>query len=171
MFDKMVALKKELSALLKSQRSDKGKISYLPLLIKAASLSLKQYPSLNATVNKEATEMIFHHNHNIGIAMDTPKGLIVPVIERVQDKSIFEIAADLAQLQADAMSGNISEKQLRGGTFSLSNIGMFKMLNSYNSRGYHPLHDYPTIIPPSLIHPLLVNYVQALSEEPMLCQC
>lgn len=156
-FDKMIALKKDLSTLLKSQNSGNAKISYLPLLIKAASLSLKRHPALNATVNKEATEMVLHHNHNIGVAMDTPKGLIVPVIERVQDKSIFEIASDLAKLQvfqmnssvltnllrefichisylssqADAISGNISEKQLRGGTFSLSNIGKLQFIFFY----------------------------------------
>ena len=99
-FDKMIALKRDLSVLLKSQQpGGNGKISFLPLLIKAASLSLRRHPTLNATVNKEATEMILHHNHNIGVAMDTPKGLIVPVIERVQDKSIFEIANDLVKLQ------------------------------------------------------------------------
>jgi len=110
-FDKMIALKRDLSLLLKSQSQSQqpssngnGKISFLPLLIKAASLSLRRHPTLNATVNKEATEMILHHNHNIGIAMDTPKGLIVPVIERVQDKSIFEIANDLVKLQVRLLS-------------------------------------------------------------------
>lgn len=99
-FDKMISLKRELSILLKSQHpNSSGKISFLPFLIKAASLSLQRYPVLNATVNKEATEMILHHNHNIGVAMDTPKGLLVPVIDRVQDKSIFEIASDLTKLQ------------------------------------------------------------------------
>jgi 2-oxoisovalerate dehydrogenase E2 component (dihydrolipoyl transacylase) len=85
---------------LKSHFSKRGvKISYMPLLIKATSMALKQYPMMNATVNSDVTEMIYHENHNIGIAMDTPKGLVVPVIKQVQNKSVFEIAYELNQLQ------------------------------------------------------------------------
>ena len=129
MFDKLIDLRNELNILLKS--SGKGsdlsfpvnKISFLPILIKITSLSLSKYPILNSTVNKEATEMIQHVNHNIGVAIDSPKGLIVPVIKNVQNKTIFEIAADLNRLQEDAKNGTLKESDLKHGTFSLSNIG------------------------------------------------
>jgi len=98
-------------------------MSYMPIIIKACSLALKQYPQLNATVNAEATELTIHANHNIGIAMDTPKGLIVPVVKGVQDMSIIDIAAELNKLQEAAAKGTLTEAQLQGGTFSLSNIG------------------------------------------------
>lgn len=95
-FDNMKLLRSEL----KSQFGKVGvKISYMPLLIKATSLALLQFPMLNASVNSEVTEMTYHANHNIGVAMDTAKGLVVPVIREVQNKSIFEIARELAALQ------------------------------------------------------------------------
>lgn len=75
------------------------KLSYMPLLIKATSLALTKFPMLNATVNADVTEMIYHGQHNIGVAMDTPKGLIVPVIKGVQQKSVIEVASELSLLQ------------------------------------------------------------------------
>jgi len=99
------------------------KLSYMPLLIKATSLALIQYPMLNATVNADVTEIVYHSQHNIGVAMDTPKGLIVPVIKSVQSKSIVEIALELNLLQDAASKSTLTETQLSGGTFTLSNIG------------------------------------------------
>lgn len=99
------------------------RLSYLPFIIKATSLALLKYPRLNATVNADCTETIYHHRHNIGIAMDSPKGLLVPVLNDVQSKSIFEIAADLVRLQDLVSTGKITENYLQGGTFTLSNIG------------------------------------------------
>lgn len=119
-FDKLKKLRNDL----KVQAAARGvKLSYMPIMIKATSMALLQFPMLNATVNAEVTEMTYHANHNIGIAMDTPRGLVVPVLKQVQNKSILEIAADLGQLQEAAMNGTITEAQLSGGTFSLSNIG------------------------------------------------
>ena len=99
------------------------KLSYLPFVLKAASLALKQYPMLNATVNADVTEVVHHASHNIGVAMDTPNGLVVPVVKGIQNKSIFEISHELAALQEKAVAGKLTEKDLQGGTFSLSNIG------------------------------------------------
>jgi 2-oxoisovalerate dehydrogenase E2 component (dihydrolipoyl transacylase) len=99
------------------------KLSYLPFVIKAASLALTQFPMLNSTVNADVTEVVYHANHNIGVAMDTPNGLVVPVLRAVQNKSIFEISQELTALQEKAVTGKLTEKDFQGGTFSLSNIG------------------------------------------------
>lgn len=99
------------------------KLSYLPLLLKAMSLALHDFPVLNASVSKDETSVTYHGEHNIGVAMDTPKGLLVPCIKGVQGKSVFEVALDLKELQALAMAGKLGEKQLTGGTISLSNMG------------------------------------------------
>ena len=99
------------------------KVSIMPLIIKATSLALLQFPMLNATVNNDCSEMTYHSSHNIGIAMDTANGLVVPVIRSVQNKSIFEIARELNALQEAALDGRLVEQQLSGGTFTLSNIG------------------------------------------------
>lgn len=116
--DSLIKLRKDLK-----ESNSSAKISFMPLLIKAASLALLHYPMLNATVSPDASEMIHHANHNIGIAMDTSKGLVVPVIKGCQNKSVFDIANDLNALQTAALNGTITEAQLSGGTFTLSNIG------------------------------------------------
>ncbi len=118
--DEMVALR----STLKSSAEKQGlKLSYMPFIIKAASMALQQYPQLNSTVNADVTEVVRHASHNIGVAMDTPNGLMVPVIKAVQTKSIFELAAEMMSLQEKGAAGKLTEKDLQGGTFTLTNIG------------------------------------------------
>ena len=75
----------ELRALLKARLSEKGvAFSYMPVLIKAVSLALAHHPILNSTVDPDCTAVTYRADHNVGVAMDTPQGLIVPNIKRVQ---------------------------------------------------------------------------------------
>ena len=114
----------ETRAELKVEAEKRGiKLSYMPFIIKAASMALEQYPMLNATVSADVTSMTYHANHNIGVAVDTPQGLVVPVIKSVQSKSILEIAQEMAKIQELASTGKLTEKDLQGGTFTLTNIG------------------------------------------------
>jgi 2-oxoisovalerate dehydrogenase E2 component (dihydrolipoyl transacylase) len=99
------------------------KLSYLPILIKAASLALQRFPVLNSTVSEDETSITYLAQHNISLAMDTPRGLLVPNIKSVQDRSIMEIAAELNRLQAAGAANALGAEDLTGGTFSLSNIG------------------------------------------------
>lgn len=94
--DRLILLRKSLKSLGYKRNI---KISYMPIIIKATSLALLQFPMLNATVNEDVSEMIYHVNHNIGIAMDTPSGLVVPVIKQIQKKTILEIAEELNAVQ------------------------------------------------------------------------
>jgi 2-oxoisovalerate dehydrogenase E2 component (dihydrolipoyl transacylase) len=98
-------------------------VTMLCVLIKAASLALEDYPDLNATVDAEVTELRINHEHNLGIAMDTPRGLLVPVIADVRSKSVFDIAKELNRLKELGAAGKLGMQELSGGTFSLSNIG------------------------------------------------
>ncbi|KAJ2633025.1 hypothetical protein H4R22_000798 [Coemansia sp. RSA 1290] len=103
------------------------KMTYMPFFVKAASLALAKYPILNAKVVTqpgEAPSLLLRAAHNIGVAMDTPGGLIVPNIKNVQTKSLLDIAAELKRLAHAGKSGNISSADLKGGTFTLSNVGM-----------------------------------------------
>ncbi|KAJ1935906.1 hypothetical protein FBU59_005232, partial [Linderina macrospora] len=101
------------------------KLSYMPFFIKATSLALAKYPVLNAKVINDGTpKLLYRAAHNIGVAMDTPGGLIVPNIKNVQTKSLIEIAAELQHLVNKGKSGAISGADLKGGTFTLSNVGM-----------------------------------------------
>jgi 2-oxoisovalerate dehydrogenase E2 component (dihydrolipoyl transacylase) len=100
-------------------------ISILPFAIKAVSTALHQYPQLNATYNAEDMSVTYHAAHNIGIAMDTPRGLVVPVIFNCQFKSIADIAADMERFKAVVTSGSckFDAADLQNATFTLSNIG------------------------------------------------
>jgi len=118
--DGMVQLRGDLKA---SAEAQGLKLSYMPFMIKAASLALMQYPQLNSTVNADVSEVVHHASHNIGVAMDTPNGLMVPVIKGVQNKSIFELAAEMMQMQEKGAAGKLTEADLTGGTFTLTNIG------------------------------------------------
>lgn len=104
-----------------------SKLSYLPFIVKAVSMALYQYPILNARVEVDpgtSKPTLVHRNlHNIGVAMDTPSGLLVPVIKNVGAKSVLAIAADLSRLQLQAAAGKLSPQDLTGGTITVSNIG------------------------------------------------
>jgi len=100
------------------------KLTYMPFIIKATSLALKKYPVLNSSLSECGNFITYHSDHNIGVAMDTPLGLIVPVIKQCQLKSIFDITEDLNTLQKLGADGKLTPDHLRGATFTLSNIGV-----------------------------------------------
>ncbi|XP_058515600.1 lipoamide acyltransferase component of branched-chain alpha-keto acid dehydrogenase complex, mitochondrial isoform X2 [Ochotona princeps] len=99
------------------------KLSFMPFFLKAASLGLLQFPILNASVDEGCQNITYKASHNIGIAMDTQQGLIVPNVKNVQICSVFEIATELNRLQKLGTAGQLSTTDLTGGTFTLSNIG------------------------------------------------
>ncbi|KAG0243402.1 hypothetical protein BGW41_002291 [Actinomortierella wolfii] len=104
------------------------KVSYMPIFIKALSIALEQYPIMNACVidgdDPSTAKLKYRASHNIGIAMDTPNGLIVPNIKNVQNLSVLEIAAELNRLQEAGKKNSLAAADLRDGTVSLSNVGM-----------------------------------------------
>ncbi|KEF52864.1 uncharacterized protein A1O9_11282 [Exophiala aquamarina CBS 119918] len=103
------------------------KYSYMPFMIKAVSLALNQYPLLNArldlTADPKKPQLILRSVHNIGVAMDTPNGLIVPVVKAVNARSITSIAEELQRLAQLGQAGKLSNNDLTGGTITVSNIG------------------------------------------------
>mmetsp|Transcript_8936 Transcript_8936/g.19123 ORF Transcript_8936/g.19123 Transcript_8936/m.19123 type:complete len:568 (-) Transcript_8936:179-1882(-) len=99
------------------------KLTYMPFFVKAASLALKEFPMVNSTIDVEDMTMTFHDSHDIGVAVDTERGLAVPVVKACQDKSVLEIAQELQRLLEAAMEGNLSEEDIANPTFTLSNIG------------------------------------------------
>lgn len=107
---------------------EKGsRISPLPFIIKAVSLSLQEYPLLNAhldtTTNPNKPQILVKGQHNIGVAVDSPSGLLVPVIRNVQSHSIESLAAEIARLGKLARDGKLSSADMTGATFTVSNIG------------------------------------------------
>jgi len=100
-----------------------GKFTLMPLIVKATSLALAEFPELNASISEEGSELLVKGSHNIGVAMDTPHGLLVPNIKDVGSLTLLQVAQELSRLQADAAAGKLSIPDLKGGTFTLSNIG------------------------------------------------
>lgn len=113
--------------LVSDPKSEPQKLSFLPFIIKAVSLALYDYPLLNARVDTSTDpnkpRLVMRSNHNIGVAMDTPTGLLVPNIKNVQARSILDIAAELARLSTTAKAGKLAPADLNGGTITVSNIG------------------------------------------------
>ncbi|XP_072544421.1 lipoamide acyltransferase component of branched-chain alpha-keto acid dehydrogenase complex, mitochondrial-like [Salminus brasiliensis] len=116
----LVRLRSELKGLSESRGV---KLSYMPFFIKAASLCLLQFPVLNASVDEGCQNLTYKASHNIGLAMDTPQGLLVPNVKGVQALSVFDVAVELNRLQALGSAGQLGTADLTGGTFTLSNIG------------------------------------------------
>eukprot|EP00903_Cladosiphon_okamuranus_P006580 g6428.t1 len=99
------------------------RLSYLPLIVKATSMALTAFPTLNASLSEDKTCLLQHPSHNIGVAMDTAKGLLVPCIPAVEEMSVLDIAEELNTLQKLGTAGKLGEAELTGTTFTLSNIG------------------------------------------------
>jgi len=113
-----------LRASLKDGLAKQGvKLTMMPFFMKAMSLALNDYPILNSQVNADCTELTYIGEHNIGIAVDSKIGLLVPNIKDCQRKSIVEIAADLTRLTEQARDGRVTPADLKGGTITISNIG------------------------------------------------
>ncbi len=99
------------------------KLTMMPFFMKAMSLALKEFPIINAQVNDDCTELTYFNDHNIGMAVDSKVGLLVPNVKQVQTKSILDLANDITRLTNDARSGRVKSADLKGGTITISNIG------------------------------------------------
>ncbi len=100
-----------------------AKLTYLAFFVKAVAAALKEVPSLNAALDDAAGEIVLHDHVNIGIAVATPAGLIVPVIHDADQRNLLDIAREVERLSADARAGKSKLDDLRGGTFTITSIG------------------------------------------------
>ena len=100
-------------------RRCEAKLTYMPFFIKAASLALHKTPILNSHLSPTAEELTYKADHNISIAVNSAKGLVVPNIKAVQSQSVFEIAGELERLVALAQEGTLPADDLADGTHRL----------------------------------------------------
>jgi pyruvate dehydrogenase E2 component (dihydrolipoamide acetyltransferase) len=108
----------------KSLGSEQGiKVTYMPFLMKATALALARHPELNGALDEKTQELVHFSYVNLGIATDTPNGLIVPVIREVQAKGVLQLAAELEDLAARTRAGRVRPDELQGGTFTITNAG------------------------------------------------
>jgi len=116
----LVAIRRQMAA----QAAEKGiKLTYMPFIIKAVISGLKKYPIMNATLDDEKEEIVIQRMYHIGIAVDTPDGLVVPVIHDADRLSLLQLAEAVQTLAARAREGRLRPEDVQGGTFTISNIG------------------------------------------------
>ena len=112
-------------------------LSFLPFIVKATVEALVSHPNVNASYNPETKEMTYHADVNVAIAVDTPRGLLTPVIHKAQELTLPEIAQKIAELADKARNNKLKPNDLTGATFTVTNIG---------SEG--ALLDTPILVPP-----------------------
>jgi pyruvate dehydrogenase E2 component (dihydrolipoamide acetyltransferase) len=99
------------------------RLTILPFFIRAATVALKDHPLLNASIDEERGEIVYKRFYNIGIAVDTPDGLIVPVVRDADKKPIIALAGDIQDLAERARERKLNLDEIRGGTFTITNMG------------------------------------------------
>jgi pyruvate dehydrogenase E2 component (dihydrolipoamide acetyltransferase) len=130
----------ELREAMKTEAAAKGiKLTYLPFIIKAVIEALKLHPTLNAALDDEDEEIVVKKYYNIGIAVDVPDGLIVPVVKMADQKSVLAIAEEIENLAKSARERTLDLADLKGGTFSITNVGV---IGGYAAT---PIINYPEV--------------------------
>jgi pyruvate dehydrogenase E2 component (dihydrolipoamide acetyltransferase) len=108
----------------KGKAEERGvKISFLPFIIKAVCAGLKKFPIVNSTLDEAKQEIVLRKRYHIGVAAASEAGLIVPVVRDADQKSLFQIAAELEALSEKAKNGKATREELTGSTFTISSLG------------------------------------------------
>lgn len=133
---KLVQLREEAKPLAEKKGT---KLTYLPFIVKALVAGLRQFPDLNASIDDEKEEIIFKKYYHIGIATDTDKGLIVPVVFDADRKNMWQIAEGIRDLATRGREGKLSSAELKGSTMTITNIG------SAGGMFFTPVINYPEV--------------------------
>jgi pyruvate dehydrogenase E2 component (dihydrolipoamide acetyltransferase) len=116
-----------------------GKMTVTAIALKVCSAALKVFPQFNASIDIEKEEIVYKQYINIGVAADTDRGLLVPVIRDVDKKNIVELAVELSQLSKKARDKKITPEEMQGGTFTITNLG------GIGGVGFTPIVNYPEV--------------------------
>jgi pyruvate dehydrogenase E2 component (dihydrolipoamide acetyltransferase) len=133
---KLVANRKKF----KEVAAQKGiKLTFLPYVVKALTSALREFPALNTSLDDATNEIIHKHYYNIGIAADTEKGLLVPVVKDADRKSIFNISNEINELATKARDGKLAPDEMKGASCTISNIG------SAGGQWFTPVINHPEV--------------------------
>lgn len=99
------------------------KVTFLPFIIKATTIAIRDFPSINAMYDQSTDEIVQYGNVHMGIAVDTPAGLVVPIVRESESKNIFELNLEIQSLAKKAREGKLSVKEMTGSTFTITNYG------------------------------------------------
>ena len=100
-----------------------GRLTITAILLKITAAALKAHPHVNSSIDADADELVLKHYVNLGVAVDTPRGLVVPVIRDVDEKNIIEISVELTDISERARSGDLGLQDFRGSSFTVTNLG------------------------------------------------
>ena len=100
-----------------------GRLTITAILLKITAAALKAHPQVNSSIDAEADELVLKHYVHLGVAVDTPRGLVVPVIRDVDEKNIIEISVELTDISERARSGDLGLQDFRGSSFTVTNLG------------------------------------------------
>ncbi|WP_435360224.1 2-oxo acid dehydrogenase subunit E2 [Haloarchaeobius sp. DFWS5] len=117
---KLVETRKELKPV---AAEDDIKLSYMPFVMKACVAALKEYPQVNVSLDEENGEVVKKHYYNVGVATATDAGLMVPVVKEADRKGLLQLSSEMNELVSKARERSISVDEMRGGTFTITNIG------------------------------------------------
>lgn len=115
------------------------KLTYLPYVVKALVSTLREFPEFNRSLDDATQEIIQKHYYNIGIAADTEKGLLVPVIKHAERKSIFAVSSEINELATKARDGKLAPHEMKGASMSITNIG------SAGGQWFTPVINHPEV--------------------------
>jgi len=125
---------------LKIEGAKKGiKVTFLPFLMKAATILLKERPAFNSSLDHTDQNLVFKNYYHLGVAVDTPNGLTVPVVRDVDKKSIFDLSEDLMDLSTRARNKKLKPNEMKGGTFTISSLG------GIGGTGFSPIVNPPEV--------------------------
>ena len=116
-----------------------GKLTVTAIAIKVVAAAMKVFPQFNAAVDMAASELVMKHYVHIGVAVDTDRGLLVPVIRDADAKNIVEISTELAQISEKARAGKITLEEMQGGCFTITNLG------GIGGTFFTPIVNYPEV--------------------------
>ena len=116
-------LNKKRTELKKEGEKKNIKVTFLPFIIKAVVKSLKEFPRFNSSLDHLGEKLVLKNYYNIGIAVDTPAGLVVPVIKNADNKSILGLSEELMDLSGRARTGKLKPDEFKGGCFTISSLG------------------------------------------------
>jgi pyruvate dehydrogenase E2 component (dihydrolipoamide acetyltransferase) len=124
-FDKadITELEKLRKQFAKQVEASGGKLTVTAILLKIIGSALKVFPQFNSSIDMEKKEIIYKNYFNVGIAVDTDRGLLVPVVKDVDKKNIIQLAAELSEISKKARDKKLTIEDMQGGNFSISNLG------------------------------------------------
>src|SRR5204863_8686798 len=113
----------DLDAFRRAQDGKGPKLTVTAFALKAAAIALQQYPQFNTSLDSSSGSLVFKRYYHIGVAVDTDRGLLVPVIRDVDQKSVTQLAQELGDIADRARQKKVSADDMRGGTFTITNLG------------------------------------------------